>query len=78
MSLRFKASFTSADAPELLMGLPRVFLILVDESSLLGQARVVFFGIGTITLVTITTRLYHRPLLEKQNEGKIELWPMID
>ena len=77
-SLRFKASFASADAPELLMGLPRISLFLVDESSLVGQARVVFFGIGTIALVTITTHIYQRVTLRKNYKGKVEFWLMTD
>lgn len=78
MSLRFKASFASAEAPELLVGLPRIFLFLVDESSLLGQVRMVFFGIGTITFVIITTHVYQILLLKKSNEGKVKLWPITD
>lgn len=73
VALRFKASFTGADAPELLIGLPRLFLVLMDESSLVDQARTVFLGIGTIMLVAVTVHTIQRHSLVKHNEGKIEL-----
>jgi ethanolaminephosphotransferase len=69
-ALRFKASFTSADAPELLTGLPRLFLILLDESSLVYQARAVFLGIGTILLVSVAAHVYQRLSLRNKDEGK--------
>lgn len=73
VALRFKASFTSADAPELLIGLPRRFLILIDESSLVDQARAVFLGIGIVIIIAISTHIVQRASLVKHNEGKIKL-----
>ena len=73
VALRFKASFTSADAPELLSGLPRFFLILIDDSSLVDQARAVFLGIGTVMFIAATTYVVQRLSLTMHNEGKIEL-----
>lgn len=73
VALRFKASFTSADAPELLIGLPRAFLFLINGSSLIDQARGVFLGIGTIILVAVIAHIYQRFSMGKRNEGKTEL-----
>lgn len=71
VALRFKASFTSADAPELLIGLPRLFLALINESSLVYQARAVFLGIGAVMLVAVTTHVIQRVSLVKNHKGKI-------
>ena len=73
VALRFKASFTSADAPELLKGFPPLFLTLIDESSLVNQARAVFFGVGIVMLVAVTTRIAQRLSWVKQNECKNQL-----
>lgn len=73
VALRFKASFTSADAPELLISLPQPFLILMDGSSLVNQARAVFLGIGIMMLVAVTAHIYQRFSVVKRNDGKIGL-----
>lgn len=73
VALRFKASFTSADAPELLIGLPRLFFIYVDESSLVNQARAAFLGIGAIMLVAMAAHIIQRLSLVQHNTGRIEL-----
>ena len=70
VALRFKASFTSADAPELLRGLPRPLLLLIDESSLVTQARVSFLGIGSLMLVAATAQVYHKASLYTHKQGK--------
>ena len=73
VAFRFKVSFTSADAPELLKGLPRQFLTLTDESSLVVQAKAVFLGIGAVMLLAVTTRITQRLSLAKHDKGKIEV-----
>lgn len=73
VALRFKASFTSADAPEILEGFPPLLLTLIDESSLVDQARAVFLGIGTVMFVAVTTRIAQRLSWVKQNEGKNQI-----
>lgn len=69
-ALRFKASFTSADAPELLINLPRLFLLLIDGSSLVNQARAVFLGLGAMFLVAAIDQWCQKFLVEAHSEGK--------
>lgn len=68
-ALRFKISFTSADAPELLLGFPRTLLHFIDGSSLVAQCRIVFIGIGVAIILSVSTRIYRKSFLMQGNEG---------
>ena len=57
----FKASFTNADAPELLRGLPQPLLDSVGNASLVVQARTVFLSIVAALAYAITSRLWQAP-----------------
>lgn len=76
-ALRFKTAFTHADAPELFIGLPRFFLNLVENSSLVAHCRMVFLGIGTIISLAVLAKSYHKLVLRKNDIRKIALLPMI-
>lgn len=69
-ALKFKISFTSADAPELLIGLPRFLIRLMDDSSLVSQGRTVFISIGSAMVLSISAKLYWKSFSGKVDEGK--------
>ncbi len=52
-SIRFKIAFTKADAPELLSGINMPSLGLIESTSLVAQARFVFFGSMAFLLLTV-------------------------
>jgi len=58
----FKVTFTIADAPELLSGIPRYFWAPMDEAPLVTQARTVFAGIALSALYILYERIYTRPV----------------
>lgn len=69
-ALRFKISFTSADAPELLLGFPRTLLHFIDGSSLVAQCRMVFIGIGIAIILSVSAKIYKKSISLQSNEGK--------
>ena len=69
VALRFKVSFTSADAPELLLSFPRSLLQLINDSSLVGQSRIIFVGIGVAILLSISAKIYLKLPPMTANEG---------
>ena len=52
-ALGFKVAFTHADAPELLADVIPFVLPPMKETSLVAQARAVFFGIGLMLFITV-------------------------
>ena len=73
-ALRFKISFTSADAPELLFGLPKVLTYLIDVSSLVSQGRMVFISIGAAMLLSISAKLCWKSFSRKGDKGRDNFW----
>lgn len=58
VAVGFKAAFTKADAPELLDGLGFSMPRLMEEASLVAQARAVFSSLAIITIMTILPTTY--------------------
>lgn len=69
-TLGFKIAFTKAEAPELLVGFETSFSRLMEEASLLAQARAVFIGIAAVIFLTTFSKAYHRSISGKKTEGK--------
>lgn len=76
-ALRFKIAFAKADAPELLAGLPRFFINLAGNASLVLDCKVIFLSIGTLMSVPISSKAYHRLLLKTDDTRKTELQTLI-
>ena len=66
----FKAAFTKADAPELLVGLHWVALKPMEEVSLVSQARAVFIGIALIGSFTAGAKVF-KPIKDKETDQGI-------
>ncbi|KAI1816774.1 alkaline phosphatase-like protein [Poronia punctata] len=57
-AVSFKLAFTKQDAPELVVGLPRLIADLFDGPSLVTQARSVFMGIGLTAVFPVYVLLF--------------------
>jgi ethanolaminephosphotransferase len=69
-SLGFKIAFTQADAPELLEGLQFLVLVPTEETSLVAQARAVFFSIFILLLLTSSPIIYQKWSYGGKFEGR--------
>ena len=58
----FKVAFTSADAPELLAGIPKYLWGRKDDGPLIKQARTVFAGTGLSVLYSLYRRSYKKTI----------------
>ena len=65
----FKVAYTKADAPELLVGLERMLLAPVEQTSLVTQARSVFLGITLSAAFTILQRFRRSPAYNTPGAG---------
>ena len=69
-ALGFKATFTKADAPELLEGLEYLVSRPMEEASLVAQARAVFSSIAIMVLLTSFPAVYQRIRGGRTAKGK--------
>ena len=69
-ALGFKATFTKADAPELLEGLEYLVSRPMEEASLAAQARAVFSSIAIMVLLTSFPAVYQRIRGGRTAKGK--------
>lgn len=76
-ALRFKTAFTNADAPELFTGIPRLFVNIAENTSLVGHCRVIFLGIGAIVSMAVFAKLYRGLSWKENNIRKTALLPTI-
>lgn len=69
-ALRFKIAFTYTDAPELFIGLPKLFIESAENTSLIAHCKTVFLVIGVIFSGSIFAKVSYKLLGRKTNIGK--------
>ena len=72
-ALRFKIAFVKADAPELLTGLPRLFIDSAEIVSLVLHCKAIFLGIGTLMSVAVSSKAFHRRSQKTDDISKTKL-----
>ena len=70
-ALSFKITFTKADSPELFLGLQALVPRHMEESSLVAQARAVFFGIALLVYLTIGPYASKISKMKENTKGNI-------
>lgn len=75
-ALGFKVAFTKADAPELLEGLGYFVFRLMEEASLVAQARAVFTSIAIMMVLTSFPAVYERIRGERETKGRYQTKPI--